>query len=412
MPEPFRITELAEFDLENQRVFLRTDLDGRTEKKSGTLLDDFGVKNAIPTLRRLLAQGARVVVGSRFGETKLEPGSVKEDRAPSIEPAGQKLAELLGVDVILPDSCTGEAVKKVTSQLREGQVCLLENLAREGDFGPQAEAFARSLLEYVDMYVGDAPRALRFESATTTILPRLVERRFAGQNLTAELSAVSRVRSAEQKLIVWGGGHLSKGLPVLRALLGPNDRVFFVGVPAMTLLAASGRQVGRSTVETGYLAGGRTLLDKWHGQLRLPRDFLVGEEINATESRVREAGAISDREYGLDLGPETLTELDTEIRRAETVLWCGSLGYHKNPTFSGGTKSLLQSLAQAAGFTMIAGEDSVSAALALSEGSVEGVSRVATGGATTLSLLTDSKLLGLEALRGMSHESTNTPDRR
>lgn len=407
------ISSLEDLDLENQRVFVRADLDAPFDK-SGAITDDTRIVQAVPTIRELLRAGARVVVGSRFGEAKSGPGTLSQDKAPSIEAAAHKLAEHLEADVLLPDGCTGDSVRKVISSLREGQVCVLENLASDDDVGSGAEAFARTLFEFVDMYVGDAPRLLGFESATTTILPRLFERRVAGRQMRRELEAIAHVRSNADRprLFIWGGNSLTERLPLLQRLLAPGDRVFFVGVPANTLVRARGGATGRSTIEENYLAGARTLLDQLDGRCLLPEDFAVGESPKAVVPTVARAGEIGPLDMALDLGPASRASLAEHIAEARSVIWCGNVGFHRNPAFQAGTRALLEALAATSAFTLVAGEDSVAAAQALGEDLKDRIGHVSMGGPATLSLLAESKLIGLEALRGMSHDSAHTSDRR
>lgn len=407
------IKTLEDLELENQRIFARVDLDAPTSK-TGDIVDDSRIRAAVPTLRRLLDSGARVVVGARFGEAKSGAGSLSPDKAPSIEPAAAKLAELLQAEVHLPDGCSGDSVKKVISSLREGQICLLENLAGDADVGPGAEAFARTLFDMVDMYVGDAPRALGLESATTTILPRLFDRRVAGLAMMAELSALARLRAGTDRprLLIWGGNSLSERLPLLHKLVGPTDRVYLVGVPANTLVRARGGTVGRSTVEEGYLAGARTLADQLGDRLLWPSDFLVAESPKATEAKVLPEGRFRPEEMALDLGPVSIEALRVEIGRASAVLWCGTAGFHRSETFAGGTRAIARALAESAAFTMVAGDDSVAAVQAVAPEFLDAIDCVSQGGSASLALLSETKLPGLEALRGISNDAPHPTDRR
>lgn len=411
------LSSLEDLELDNQRVFVRADLDAPLNR-AGEIIEDFRIRAALPTLQALLKTGARVLVGARLGEAQLTPGSLSPKKAPSIEVAAARLAELLQVEVLVPDACTGDSVKKVMSSLREGQICVLENLAQDDDVGPGAEAFARNLLEYIDMYVADAPRALSLQSATTTILPRLVEQRVVGFNLLKELESLNRIRvpSDGPRLFIWGGSTLSEHLPLLHRLLGPQDRVFFAGVPANTILSALRSKepgaLGRSPIEESYLAGARTLRDQLESRWLLPSDFLVGESFQTTRSRVCSVDEVSPHETVLDLGPRSLEALREQIEQASSVIWCGAASLHKNANFAEGHRTILEALAQTSAFTIILGEDSVSVAHSLGADLLEKIDCVSQGGAASFSLLSANKLAGLEALRGISHDTTNPPDRR
>lgn len=393
------IQSLADLELENQTVFLRTDLDSPLTK-GGELADDQRIADVVPTIQKLHELGARIVVGTRFGE--VSKANTKRSEAVSVEPAAARLGELCGCDVLLPDACTGDAVKKVLLDMKEGQICVLENLAGDDDRGPQAEAFARQLESYVDVYVADAIRAFEGESATTTILPRLLEFRAASPRVMKELQAAARIRSRidPPRLLIWGGNSLSGRLDLLHQLAGDDARVILVGVAANTMLRAEGGAVGRSTVEEDYLAGARTLREKLGSRLLLPKDFVTAPGLKASEGQIRQAGRVPESEMALDIGPETIALIEAEAKRAGTLVWCGTVGFHKAEPFAKGTEKLIETLAKTPAFTVVAGDDSVAAARATGGELLDAIDCVARGGSATLALLNEKKLPGLLALRG------------
>lgn len=398
------IQSLDELELENQRVFVRADLDAPMNK-AGEFVDDSRIRAVVPTLKKLQELGARVTVASRFGETKTGPqGSTKRAELPSIEPAAARLSELMGCEVLLPDAATGESVKKVMGGLRSTQICVLENLARETDVGQGAEAFARQLVEYVDIYLADSLRALELDSASTVQLPKLADFRGVSTNLLRELQHVSRIRSGidAPRLVIWGGNSLSHRLDVLDALTPPGTRVLFVGVAGNTMLRALGGALGRSAVEEDYLAGARTLADKLGSRMILPTDLVTATSPRAEQGEIREATKIREGEMALDLGPTSCAQIEEACAQSGTVIWCGNAGFHKNPAFEKGTRAILESLSKSPAFTMVAGEDSVAAAHTVGHDLVESIDCVTQGGTAALALFKETKLLGLEALRGVT----------
>lgn len=397
---------LPESDLENQRVFVRADLD--LAPKGGPL-DEDRLRALVPTCHALLERGAKVILGGRLGDGR---GPAKSDlgrNAPSLENVGAKLAELTGLEVVLPDSCTGDAVKKVVTSLRPKQLCLLENLASEGDTGEGSEAFARELLRYVDVYVGDSLRALGAESATTTILPKLVERRYLGIGLERELRALARLRSAvdRPRLLVWGG-RLADRLPLLQRLAAHSERVFFVGVAANTLLQARGQDLGKSVVETDALALGRTVLDQLGNKVLLPADLVTSTGPKDPNTRVEIPGSLGADSSSLDVGPKTVEALTREIGRAGATLLVGTVGFFRTPEFSRGTRAVFEAMADSPGFTVVAGDDSVAAAETVPPDVRARLDALSFGGDASLALLSENKLPGLEALRGnIPHDDPN-----
>ncbi len=395
------IRTLDDLTLENQIVFVRADLDCPTSK-NGTIVDSSRVAQTVPLLKTLQARGARVVVGARFGETT--KGNKKNTGSLSIEPVAAELGRQAECDVLLPDSCTGDSVKKVLMDLKSSQLCVLENLANEDDTGKQSEAFARKLESFIDVYVADSVRALDGHSATTTHLPRLMEEKAASPSMMRELSAVDRLLSRidAPRVIVWGGNALSARLDLLNALAGEDARILFCGVGANTLVRARGGAVGRSAFEEDYLAGARTLAERLGPRMVLPTDFECADSPKSDTAIVRPADRIPESEMALDLGPETRARFASLIEASRTAIWCGTVGFHKSETFAAGTRAICDAFARTSAFTLVAGDDSVAAARAIGPETLAKMDCVARGGPATLALLNENKLAGLEALRGTS----------
>lgn len=394
------LASLDDVEVENQRVLLRADLDAPLNKQ-GELVDDLPIRRLVPTVRRLVEAGARVIVASPFGVARR--GGDKHP--PSIEPAAARLSELSGLEVHLPDDCVGDSVKKVIGDLREGQICVLENLAIGSDDARADEGFARALMAYCDVFVNDALSSCDRESATTTVLPRLLEQRVAGPNLLAELEAVLRVLNpATPFTLVVGGSRLTDKVEVLHTLLPRCHQLCVAGVPANTMVRARGGAMGSSVVEDGYLAGARTLMDQSFGRLLVPEDFVAATSVKAATGRVAPAGELDPVEAAVDLGPKAREAIRDKIGRSGTVLWWGTIGFHKNPAFAEGTRAVVEALADSAAFTMVVGDDSVAAAHQVCPERVGDIDCLAGGGNATLALLAGKKLPGLEALRGMGHD--------
>jgi phosphoglycerate kinase len=395
------IAKLNDLELENLRVFVRANLDVPLDK-SGNVVDPWLIDRLLPTLSLLAERGARVIVGARFGEGRDAPNEQADEKAPSIEPAAACLAERGKLEVLIPDGATSEAVRKVVESLKPGRVCVLENLAREEDTGPGMQAFARYLMGQVDAYVGDSLKALGFESATGTLLPRFMEKKAPGLGLESELGAFARLRSQidAPHLLVWGGSSLTGRVEILENLLRTVHKVALVGVPGNTMLAAIGNDVGTSKIESEALPLARTLYERLGARLILPLDAVVGEGPRASHAEVRGATKIREREAILDLGPGTLDRIEDEIASAGAVIWCGTAGLHYNPAFAVGTRRLVSALAESEAFTVVVGEDSVAAARAVAPEMTAAIDCLSEGGSSSLALLAGKKLPGLDALRG------------
>jgi phosphoglycerate kinase len=386
---------IDELPLARQRVLIRVDFDVELDA-AGNLGNDRKLLSALPTIRKALDEGARVVLATHLGGEKEPPQS--------LEPVAAKLAELLRQEVFLPDECVGDAARKVVSDLREGQVCLLENLRYAPEEARNDETFARKLAALCDVYVGEAFACSHLSAASIVALPRLVQDRGVGYRLRAELEALSpsgRVR--ERPCIGYlGGGSLTSKLDVLELMLKRCEAVCLGGAVANTLLAAKSLDLKTSVVEREQLALARNLLTRARDQkveLLLPVDVLVGTNGDALEGRAVSVGSIPDGSGAFDIGPRTLEAFTARLAGAKTAIVNGALGMLENPAFASGTTGLLRALAQAPTFGVVSGGSAARAAYG-AEITESELGFISTGDVASLVLIEGKKLPGVDALRG------------
>ncbi len=392
------LRSLDELSLENQRVFVRLDLD--TTLHGDKLDDDASVQRALPTIQKVQRAGARVILGARVGEPN---GRV--NAALSLEPFAARLSELLQADVYLPDECVGDAARKVVQDLRPGQLCLLENLDFAPEEGQNDDSFARELLRFADVYVNDALVDTRARRASTDALPRMVRERGMGYAFAAELAAIAKVTETPQRplLLVAGGEDAAGGLDWLKAMLDRANLVLAAGAVGNALLAARGSKLGATPIEAGTLARGRSLLTTARDRnipLLLPTDLVAAEGLGALAGRPVPAASVPESLQALDIGPETRAAFAAALGSAKTVLWNGPLGSAQNPAFGAGTLAFAQALADSPAFGLVLGSDTVHA---LRRADAEVTSRigfVSAGGRASLDLVEGRRLPGIEALRG------------
>jgi phosphoglycerate kinase len=387
---------IDELTLPHQRVLLRVDFDVPLGE-SGEVTDDAKLVAAVPTIRKVLSEGGRAVLATHLGEAG--------DPPVSLEPVAARLAELLGQEVYLPDECLGDAARKVVSDLREGQLCLLENLRFLPEENQNDDSLARKLLGLCDVYVGEAFGAAHLTQSSTVALPRMMKERGIGYRFKAELEALSRVAATAHKPYVGllGGKSLSEQLPVFESMLRRCDAICVGGGVANTLLAARSVDMKASLVEREQLALGRALLSRARDQkvdLVLPLDALVAPSREASEGYATSIGSVPDATAVLDIGPRTVETFSTRIASAKTVLWHGALGALENPAFAGGTTRLLQALADASTFGLVTGGSVARAARAISPELESKIGFVSTGGVASLVYIEGKKLPGVDALRG------------
>jgi phosphoglycerate kinase len=393
MAPPLAFRSIDELELAHQRVLIRVDFDVPLTP-AGQIASDRKLRAALPTINKALKEGARVVLATHLG--------VEDEPAVSLVPVAERLAELLGQEVYLPDECVGDAARKVVSDLREGQLCLLENLRFSGEESENDEPFARKLLGLCDVYVGEAFGCAHLTQASLVALPRMVKEKGVGYRFQAEIAALTRVtQSAQQPFVgILGGAKLSEAQPMLEAMLTRCKAILVGGGVANTLLAARSVDMKESSVEKDQLALGRALLTRarnYNVDLLLPVDVLIGDSGQASESRSVSVGSIPDGAGAFDIGPRTLDAFRTRLAEAKLALWHGALGVCENPAFSGGTSGMLSALAEAPVFGIVTGE-SVATATPLELESKIGF--VSTGGVASLVFIEGKKLPGASALSG------------
>ncbi|MBX3264965.1 MAG: phosphoglycerate kinase [Labilithrix sp.] len=396
-----RITSIRELPIENKRVFIRVDFNVPTEDVDGktTITDDARITEALPTIKHALERGARVVLASHMGRPKKGP-----DPKLSLEPCGTRLAELLGVEVHMPEDCVGDAAKKVVFDLRAGQVCLLENLRFHPEEEKDDEAFAQKLAELCDVYVDDAFGAVHRAHASVHALPKLMREKGCGFLLEKEIAALGKVITTPDKpfVAILGGAKVSDKLAVIDSLLEKVNALLIGGAMANTFLAAKGLNMQASKIEEDKLPLARTILEKAREkkvELVLPVDVVVAQSVGASEGRTVGVGEVPEGHMALDIGPKSAAEFAKHVAKAKTVFWNGPMGLFEKEPFAGGTFAVARAMASSPAFTVVGGGDSAAAVKEAGPEVAAKMKHISTGGGASLELIEGKKLPGIEVLR-------------
>jgi phosphoglycerate kinase len=411
-----RITGVRDLPIENKRVFIRVDFNVPLEDDGGkmTITDDARIIEALPTIKNALERGARVILASHLGRPKKGP-----DPKLSLEPCGTRLAELLGVEVHVPEDCIGDAAKKVVFDLRAGQVCLLENLRFHPEEEKDDETFAQRLAELCDVYVDDAFGAVHRAHASVHALPKIMREKGCGFLLEKEIAALGKVITSPDKpfIAILGGAKVSDKIAVIDSLLeswragstptstvsdSKVDALLIGGAMANTFLAAKGLNMKSSKIEDDKLPLARTILEKAREKkidIVLPSDVVVAQSIEAREGKVVDAGAVPDGHMALDIGPKSVAEFAGRIAKAKTVFWNGPMGLFEKAPFSNGTFAVARAMADSPAFTVVGGGDSAAAVKAAGDEIAKKMKHISTGGGASLELIEGKKLPGIEVLR-------------
>lgn len=391
------IKYISELPIAEKRVFIRVDFNVKIEE-SGGVGDDTRIRAALPTIRYALGQNAKVILASHLGRPKGEPNSKY-----SMKPVGVRLAELLGdVDVLLPEDCVGDAVKKLANELVPGQVMLLENLRFHAEEEANDEAFSKQLAGLADVYVNDAFGTAHRAHASTVGMVRFVPVKGAGFLMRAEVEYLTKLleKPGRPFVALLGGAKVSDKLGVVENLLNICNELLIGGGMAFTFLKAKGIEVGKSLVEDNKLHSAKRILERAETRgirLILPLDHIAATACEAFASTTTTDGpSIPKDMMGLDIGPQTISKFAGVIAKANTVFWNGPMGVFELAPFSAGTERMAVAVAESGATSVVGGGDSIAAIN--KAGVANRISHISTGGGASLEFIEGKKLPGIAAL--------------
>ena len=384
---------LGDMDLHNKRVLARFDFN--VPLKDGKITDTTRADAALESIRYILSNGAtKLTLMSHLGRPKGEP-----DPKYSLEPVATYLAERLGSDVVLTQSCLDQGIKTLLS-LPENKIILMENLRFHKEEKANDRDFARALSNYGDIYINDAFGTCHRKHASTYGINAFFKDRAAGGLLLKkEIEALTKVTHKPQSpfVAVVGGAKVGDKIQIIESLLASVDSLLIGGAMSYPFLKAKGHTIGKSLCQESDIRLARSILSKAYAKkIELPMDHVVADGPDGT-ARTTSSTDIDEAMMGMDIGPRTVEHYAAILGESKTVLWNGPMGLFERDPFGKGTFRIAEILAALDAFTLVGGGDSVSAVNRSKLSDKMG--HVSTGGGASLEFIEHGTLPGIEALK-------------
>lgn len=386
-----------DINVKGKRVLCRCDfnvpLDG------DRITDETRLVAALPTIKKLIADGGKVILCSHLGKPK------GPDKALSLAPVAKKLTELLGQEVkfAADDTVVGDNAKAAVEAMKDGEVILLENTRFRPEETKNGEEFSKDLASICDVFVNDAFGTAHRAHCSNVGVTKFVDTAVVGYLMQKEIDFLGNAVNNPVRpfVAILGGSKVSSKIPVINNLLEKVDTLIIGGGMSYTFQKAKGGNVGQSLVEDDYLEYAKEMMEKAEKKgvkLLIPIDTVVTKEFkNDTPFKVVDAGCQADDDMGMDIGPKSCELYKDALKDAKTVVWNGPMGVFEMEPFAKGTIAVCEALAGLEGAnTIIGGGDSAAAVMQL--GYADKVSHISTGGGASLEYMEGKVLPGIAAI--------------
>ena len=385
-----------DINVKGQRVLVRCDFN--VPLQDGKITDENRLVAALPTIKKLIADGGKIILCSHLGKPKGEP---KPEL--SLAPVAVRLSELLGQEVkfAADDNVVGENAKAAVAAMKDGDVVLLENTRYRAEETKNEDNFSKELASLADVFVNDAFGTAHRAHCSNVGVTKYVDTAVVGYLMQKEIDFLGNaVNNPERPFVaILGGAKVSSKIPVIENLLDKVDTLIIGGGMAYTFMAAHGEPVGKSLLEEDYKQYALDMEKKAEEKgvkLLLPVDNRIGDSFsNDCNIQVVKRGEIPDGWEGMDIGPETEKLFADAVKDAKTVVWNGPMGCFEMPNFAHGTEAVAKALAETDATTIIGGGDSAAAVNILGYG--DKMTHISTGGGASLEFLEGKELPGVAA---------------
>ena len=394
-----RVKNIDDVNLQGKRVFVRVDFNVPMDA-NGKITDDTRINAALPTIKKLQEQGAKVILASHLGRPK-----GKRVETMSLAPIVPLLSDKLSLPVLFLNDCIGSEVDDALKDLQDGQIALLENLRFHKGETENDPIFAQGLASHADAYVNDAFGTAHRAHASTYGVAELLPIKVSGYLIAKELEFLGQKTTTPDRpfAVILGGAKVSDKIMVIDSLIDKADVIIIGGAMAYTFALANGKKIGESLSEPDKVALARSALEKAKEKgvrFLLPVDTLGTNALDFASKTLGEIkifeGDIDDGWEGVDIGPKTTEIYAREVAAAKTVLWNGPMGVFEIQNSSKGTFAIAKAVAESDGVSIIGGGDSVTAIN--QSGYSDKVTFMSTGGGASLEFLEGKSLPGVSVL--------------
>ncbi|MGE9905925.1 phosphoglycerate kinase [Lachnospiraceae bacterium SGI.231] len=385
-----------DINVKGQRVLVRCDFN--VPLQDGKITDENRLVASLPTIKKLIADGGKVILCSHLGKPK---GEAKPEL--SLAPVAVRLSELLGQDVkfAADPEVVGPNAKTAVAAMKDGDVVLLENTRYRIEETKNGEAFSKELASLCDVYVDDAFGTAHRAHCSNVGVTQYVKTAAVGYLMQKEIDFLGNAvnNPARPFVAILGGSKVSSKISVINNLLDKVDTLIIGGGMAYTFMKAQGGKIGTSLCEDDYLDYANDMIKKAADKgvkMLIPVDTVTADAFsNDANVKVVDAGQIDDGWMGLDIGPKTRELFANAVKDAKTVVWNGPMGVFEMPNFAAGTVAVAQALADTDAVTIIGGGDSAAAVNQLGFG--DKMTHISTGGGASLEFLEGKELPGVAA---------------
>ncbi|WP_418302123.1 phosphoglycerate kinase [Lysinibacillus fusiformis] len=385
---------MKDIDVKGKRVFVRVDFN--VPMADGVITDETRIRAAIPTVKYLVEQGAKVILASHLGRPK---GEVKEDMR--LTAVGIRLAELMSKPVTKLDESIGQAVEEAVANMQDGDILLLENVRFHAGEEKNDPALAQQFAQLADIYVNDAFGAAHRAHASTEGIAKHIPS-VSGFLMQTELDVLGKALSNPEHpfTAIIGGAKVKDKIGVIESLLEKVDHLIIGGGLSFTFIKAQGYDIGKSLLEEDKIELAKSFIEKAKEkgvQLHMPIDAVVANEFSQdAETKVVDVDAIPADWMGLDIGPKTAAHYAEVIKNSKLIIWNGPMGVFEMDKFANGTKTVADAMATTSGYTVIGGGDSAAAVEKFEVANK--MDHISTGGGASLELMEGKELPGIVAL--------------